>query len=202
MLEVHNLDFDYPDKSVLKNIQLSTGAGTLLHLRGENGSGKSTLLKILAGLLVPDHGQVLFYGKNIYEDRPTYQQQLCYVGHKPGISPWLTVAEHCRFDLYCSSLDKPLIDEVIANVGLQGMENRLCGLLSAGQRRRVGLLKLHCSEHPLWLLDEPLVSLDQTAIAMLTDCMARHLNRGGAIIMTSHQAITLSDIPYEEYILQ
>ncbi|GGI78801.1 cytochrome c biogenesis ATP-binding export protein CcmA [Legionella impletisoli] len=202
MLEVYNLDFDYPDKTVLRTIQFSVPAGSLLHLRGENGSGKSTLLKLLAGLLYPDQGQILYHEKDIHADRATYQQHICYVGHKPGISLGLTVAENCRFDLYYPSSTNKSIEALIANFGLQGMENKLCGLLSAGQRRRVGLIKLLFSRKALWLLDEPFVSLDQSAIFLLTDCLIQHLNQGGAIIMTSHQAIPLSGIPHQEYTLQ
>lgn len=200
MLEVSNLDFDYPDKQVLHRVEFTVNPGCILHLRGGNGAGKTTLLKLLAGILHPERGDIRYCGHTITEDIATYQQHICYVGHKTGVSQLLTVRENCRFELH---RDQSILsfDEMIKYFSLQGLEDVACNLLSVGQRRRVGLLRLLMSNAPLWLLDEPLVGLDKEAISLLIASLTKHQARGGQIVLTSHQNLPLGKENYQEYCL-
>jgi len=76
-----------------------------------------------------------------------------------------------------------------------------CFLLSAGQRRRVGLLQLLNSTASLWLLDEPLVALDQESMRVLGDVMLAHLTIGGSIVLTSHQPLPFKFSSFQELVL-
>lgn len=200
MLEVHNLDFDYPDKQVLHGVEFTVNSGCILHLRGGNGVGKTTLLKLLAGILRPEHGDIQYCGQSIMADMAAYQQHICYVGHKTGISQLLTVRENCRFELH---RDQSMLsfEEMITLFSLQGLEDVACNLLSVGQRRRVGLLRLLMSNAPLWLLDEPLVGLDTEAISLLIASISKHQTNGGQVVLTSHQNLPLKKEHYQEYCL-
>lgn len=197
MLDVTNLDFDYSEQSVLNGVEFHLNRGSLLHLRGANGAGKTTLLKLLAGLLRPTQGQISYHGQSIWDNLPVFQQSICYVGHKNGMSQLLTVREYCQYEF--AQMHK--FDEVINRFNLQGLEDVVCALLSVGQRRRVGLLRILMSNAPLWLLDEPLVGLDHQSITILVSCFAEHLDTGGQIILTSHQDIPLNDRAHQEYVL-
>lgn len=199
MLEVINLEFDYPDKRLLHNVHFSVDRGNLLHLRGANGTGKTTLLKCLAGLMTPSVGEIKYQGDSISRDLAAYQQTICYVGHKSGVSQFLTVREHCHFELKRNPGFKTC-DELLELFGLQDIANISCGLLSAGQRRRAGLLRLMMSPAPIWLLDEPLVALDDSSSTILMECFTEHLAKGGLIILTSHQTLPW-DSEYQEYAL-
>jgi heme exporter protein A len=77
----------------------------------------------------------------------------------------------------------------IERFGLSAYQHIPCGLLSAGQCRRVGLLRLLLSDAPLWILDEPLWALDHASIDLLMQSMQDHLDKGGMILLTSHQAL-------------
>jgi len=198
MLDVIHLDFDYPDKSLLQGIQFSVERGMLLHLRGANGAGKTTLLKLLAGLLQPTHGSISYCGNLIANDLATYQRQICYVGHKAGVSSLLTVEEQCRFELNSRGIS---CDEALQKLGLSAVKNTACGLLSMGQRRRVGLMRLLMSNAAIWLLDEPLVALDQDAVTFMANCLRAHLASGGIVMLTSHQSLPLDSEEYQEYLL-
>lgn len=200
MLDVIDLGFDYPDKPLLNNVQFSLGCGELLHLRGHNGAGKTTLLKLLAGLLLPARGEVCYQGCPIMNNLAEYQQSICYVGHKSGISQVLTVRENCQFELQRGKHSMPF-DMLIKRFSLESLEDVPCGLLSVGQRRRVSLLRLLMSNASLWLLDEPLVALDMDALALLMEFFTEHLDRGGQIILTSHQSLPLDGRDYQEYCL-
>ena len=190
MLEMINVDFDYADKPILNAVSFSLSRGCLLHLRGNNGAGKTTLLKLLAGLLHPTRGDIQYQGQSITKNRSTYQQHICYVGHKPGVSQVLTVREHCRFELHRAP-DSPSLDVLLRRFSLLDFGDVPCNLLSAGLLRRVGLLRLFMSNAPLWLLDEPLVALDQDALDMMMICIKEHLKNGGQIVLTSHQPLPL-----------
>ncbi len=209
MLDVINLDFDYQEQPLLKKVAFHLPSGGLIHLRGRNGAGKTTLLKLIAGLYHPHYGEIQFFGQNIDHDRAAYQRQVCFVGHKTGINPNLTLKENCFFDLHYPSTFLPgmkkdkfiSLEELAAIFKLEHHLNTPCGLLSAGQRRQAGLLRLWFSKVKLWLLDEPLVALDDKAIVRIMDKIAAHRKQGGSVILTSHQQLPLSSSDYEEYSL-
>ncbi|MDI1352819.1 MAG: ATP-binding cassette domain-containing protein, partial [bacterium] len=96
-------------------------------------------------------------------------------------------------------LKKPMIDDLLAHFNLTQLENQFCGLLSAGQKRQVGLLRLWMSNARLWLLDEPLVALDDIALAVIMDKIAIHRQQGGSVLLTSHQELPLNKSLYQEY---
>lgn len=199
MLEIKHLDFDYPDKPVLSAVNTVVKPGQLLHLQGLNGSGKTTLLKLLAGLLRPESGDICYKGQTIFNDLATYQQHIVYIGQKPGISLLLTVEENCLYGMH--PVSRSTVLSQIKQFGLEELENTPCGLLSTGQRRRVGLIKLNLSAAPIWLLDEPLVSLDQDSIQLLLTHMKRHLNNKGIIVIASHQTEPLQQLTHQVYSL-
>lgn len=201
MLQVTNLGFDYSQSPLLKQVDFNVPMGKLLHLRGKNGSGKTTLLKLIAGLFLPSEGGIYFQGKPIEQNKANYHRNLCYIGHKPGINHALTLRENCHFDLQRRRRQSIDWMQLMKALSLTGLEDTLCGRLSAGQRRRVALIRLCLSDAKLWLLDEPFVALDVSAIAILTQMLHQHLSSGGGVIMTSHQPIQLSPEMYLEYVL-
>lgn len=206
-LVVDNLSFDYPDynfdfckERLLNNINFNLEEGDVLHLLGNNGSGKTTLLKIISGLLHPHEGDIRYFNKSIFNHLSTYQENICYLGHKLGISLELTVWENCQFDLkylHCN-LD---IDDLLKRFSLFAQKNTACFLLSAGLRRRVALLRLLMSKAKIWLLDEPFVALDNDTIAILKEFLRAHVNDGGIVIYTSHQLLDLQLDRQREYLL-
>jgi heme exporter protein A len=200
MLKVSRLYFDYPAQSLLQDVQLTVNPGTLMHIRGSNGSGKTTLLKLLAGLLTPISGEILWNNDSITDNLSAYQHNLCYVGHKTGMSQLLTVKENCHYDVipHHSALSDT---ECIQTLGLASVNDVACGLLSVGQKRRVGLLRLLTSKAPLWLLDEPFVALDETALSTLMNIINNHIEQKGIIVLTSHQSLPSATKGVQEYCL-
>ncbi|QBR83870.1 cytochrome c biogenesis heme-transporting ATPase CcmA [Legionella israelensis] len=198
MLEVEGLEFEYCDMPLLKDVSFTVQPGDLLHLRGANGAGKTTLLRLLAGLFYPIKGEIRYRGKSIHPMLEQYQKNICLVGHKSGINPLLTVKENIYFDLKynpgCQSLNKWL-----SLMSLEPYAHQLCEQLSAGQKRRVSLLRLFFSTGAIWLLDEPLVALDVQGIDCLVNAIGQHRDRGGIVILTSHQMLPDKIGRYQEY---
>lgn len=199
MLQASLLAFEYPEKSVLQDVNFTVSAGEILHVRGRNGSGKTTLLKLLSGLLQPTSGFIYYNAQCITAIRYIYQQNLCFIGHKAGINPFLTTRENCYFDLHY--VDNCQLEKLLLRFSLERVADIQCGLLSAGQQRRVGLLRLLMSRARLWILDEPLTALDKNVIDSLMHCFGEHLQSGGQIILSSHQNLPEVFNNYQEYAL-
>ena len=199
IIQLVDLAFDYQEAPLLHDINFQLDAGDLLHIQGANGAGKTTLLKLLAGLHHPSHGAIKYKEKLIYDDLADYQHNLCFVGHKTGISPYLTIQENCYFDIHYQTNNN--LQEPIAAFKLDKHLNTLCGSLSAGQKRKVGLLRLWFSNAMLWLLDEPFVALDEQALTVLIDKIKQHREKGGVVILTSHQSLPIEPSTYRNYFL-
>ena len=200
MIDVDNITFDYQETPLIKNVSFSLPAGGLLHLRGANGTGKTTLIKLIAGLYQPANGEIRYLGKSIDKDLKMYQRSLCFIGHKSGINPYLSLKENCIFDIHYGA-HKERINQLASLFKLEHSLDIPCGLLSAGQQRKAGLIRLWMTDAALWLLDEPLVALDDVAINLVMAKIAEHQKKGGAVLLTSHQSLPLNNTDYEEYFL-
>lgn len=199
MLQLFELAFDYQELPLLHHITFQLDAGDLMHVQGANGAGKTTLLKLLAGLYHPSTGEIKYQGQSIHQNLAYYQRHLCYVGHKTGISPYLTIKENCCFDIHYQQQTELM--ELISIFKLEPFIDSPCGVLSSGQKRQVGLLRLWLADVPIWLLDEPFVALDERSLAILMSKIKNHREKGGMVILTSHQSIPLEKGTYKDYIL-
>lgn len=175
------------DRVLFDAVDVTLAAGELLHISGKNGAGKSSLLRILAGLAVPDEGEVLWRGEAL--PHSDFAQSLCFIGHLSGVQPQLTALENLEFWQAAFHLKPADPYAVLATLGLAGLEDIPCQMLSAGQQRRVSLARLWLTTATLWILDEPFTALDQSAIQLLQQRFKQHLELGGAIILTTHQAM-------------
>ena len=158
---------------VLEGLNFGIIAGQALILRGPNGSGKTTLLRTIAGLQPPAGGRL--------ECDP---DQIAYAAHSDGLKPTLTVTENLKF--WASIFGNKDITPAIEAFSLETLLQRPAGALSAGQKRRLGLARLMVTGRPLWILDEPTVSLDVDAVASFGNTVRAHLAGGGSAIMATH----------------
>ncbi|MFB9150262.1 heme ABC exporter ATP-binding protein CcmA [Roseovarius ramblicola] len=165
---------------VLDGVSLALGPGEALVLRGPNGIGKTTLLRAVAGLQPALAGQV--------EAAP---ESLVYAGHADGIKAALTVTENLAFWAQVFGTDD--ISTALETFRLAPLAHRQAGALSAGQKRRLGLARLLVTGRPVWLLDEPTVSLDVDAVAMFAGAVRGHLAAGGAALIATHIDLGLAE---------
>ncbi len=152
-------------------------------LRGPNGSGKSTLLRALAGM-IPADGQVTANGYDLGKDRDAVQEQIAYAGHLDAIKPQLTVAENLTF--WAKLFRGGSIETAIEQFALAEIWDRPAHTCSAGQKRRLGLARLVVSGRPLWLLDEPTLSLDVETTAKFANIITEHCKNGGMALIATH----------------
>ena len=143
---------------------------------------------------MPESGNVTWNGKPIENLGVEYHAQMAYVGHLDGIKLDLTVSENLSVfrSLGCPS-EMP-ISLALDTVKLSEFEDIPGRALSAGQRRRLALARLLVTENRLWILDEPFTAIDQEGISLFESLIARHIDQGGLVIMSSHHHVTLDDV--------
>jgi len=180
------------DRVLIEQLDFRVHAGELVQIAGKNGAGKSSLLRILAALVAPDDGSLYYRQQPLTAVASDYAANLCYIGHQSGIHEQLTALENLSFWRSASGIAKADDFALLAELGLAGLEDIPCRMLSAGQQRRVSLARLWFTRRQLWILDEPFTALDQTAIAMLQQHFAEHLQQGGAIVLTTHQNLSMA----------
>ncbi|MBV8520605.1 MAG: nitrate/sulfonate/bicarbonate ABC transporter ATP-binding protein [Acetobacteraceae bacterium] len=165
----------YPKESnleliVLENVNLSLRAGEMVALLGRSGSGKSTLLRIIAGLLKPTAGRVLWRGQPLQGPA----EGVAMVFQSFALFPWLTVCENVQLGLEAKGVPRAererRAEQGIDLIGLGGFENAYPRELSGGMRQRVGFARALVVHPDLLLMDEPFSALDVlTAETLRTD---------------------------------
>jgi heme exporter protein A len=181
LLSAQCLGIERSGRVLFSSLDLELRPGEIVRLRGANGAGKTTLLRILAGL-----------SRFGFEGEVQRSGPALYLGHLSAVKPLLTPRENLRWHP-CGERyeDDAAIEEALDSVGLYGYEDTPAGQLSAGQQRRVDLARLHLSQRPLWLLDEPFTAIDVQGVARLQTRFAQHAASGGAVLLTSHQSLDL-----------
>ncbi len=180
MLEAQGVSVAFSDHTVLDNATVTVGDGEIVALLGPSGSGKSTLLRVIAGLLVPDHGRVLLDGVDITA-LPTHRRNIGMVFQDDQLFPHRTVAQNIEFGPRMLGWDKARrsarVSELLDLVGLSAFAERRVTDLSGGEAKRVALVRTLASEPSVVLLDEPLTGLDRELHDQLADELARLLRR-------------------------
>jgi len=183
-LIVDNLTCVRGDREVFSRLSLKAQDGDAILLYGPNGAGKSSLLRMLAGLLPVTAGSIRWQDPAIALSPPP-----AYCGHRDPIKAWLTVGEH--LDFWCALHRGGRIDGAAEGFGLNRFLSVPCGLLSAGQKRRLSLARLMLTSASVWLLDEPTASLDSEGIAQLETLIADHRAAGGLVIAATHAEMAI-----------
>ncbi|QBF33247.1 heme ABC exporter ATP-binding protein CcmA [Thalassococcus sp. S3] len=173
MLRVTDLTISRGGIPVLQDVCLTLAENEALVLRGPNGIGKTTLLRTVAGLQPPVTGRI-----------EGAEDAIAYAGHSDGLKPTLTVEENLRF--WAQIFGTSNIDRALDAFDLQMLRDRPAGSLSAGQKRRLGLSRLLVTARPIWVLDEPTVSLDAHSVSLFADAIHMHRKEGGAALMATH----------------
>ena len=189
VLQAVGVTVDRGGVRLLQDVHLQLRSGDVALCTGPNGSGKTTLLRTVAGLQPPVSGAV-----------HVEPESLVYAGHADGIKATLTVTENLNF--WAQVFGRKDISPALKAFDLDPLAARAAGMLSAGQKRRLGLARLLVTGRPIWVLDEPTVSLDRDAVAMFARAVGVHLAGGGSALLATHielgleEAETLELAPY------
>lgn len=191
-LSVKNLAVDRGARRIVDGVSFAVEAGEALVLVGPNGAGKTTIIRTVAGLIGAAGGTIALEGGDAERDLPA---QAHYIGHLNALKPSLTVEENLRFwaaYLGGGAVDGAAIDAALVAFDLEPLAMIPAGYLSAGQKRRACLARLIVTARPLWLLDEPTVSLDAASVALLAKQVGQHVAGGGLVLAATHIPLGLA----------
>lgn len=178
------------ERAVFAGLSFALPAGAALLLTGANGAGKSTLLRILAGLLRPAEGKVLWHGADTAADPAGHAGRMRYLSHQDALKPTLTVTENLAF---FARLWGGEVAPALDALGLGPLADLPARVLSSGQKRRLALARLALAPAPLWLLDEPTTGLDAASVERLRPLLAAHRAGGGIVIAATHIPLPLDN---------
>jgi heme exporter protein A len=183
-LAAHGIACQRGGRLLFADLSFTLEPGQGLLVTGPNGAGKTSLLRLIAGLLP------LAAGSFESGDTSLPLPEHChYVGHANGIKSALTLQENVAFWVDFLGGGDADLDDALEMFGLAELKDLPAGLLSAGQKRKLALLRLFAAPRPIWLLDEPSVSLDAASVKVLDKAIAQHLKQGGIAVVASHTSL-------------
>lgn len=174
MINLKNVTLTYGGNVILKDLNLSVKNGEHIAIMGESGSGKTTILKLLAKQLSPTSGEVTVNSNRI-----------SYMFQEHRLLPWLTAAENVNLVLGDHPESLPEAIKWLKRVGLGDSIDKYPKELSGGMRQRVALARALAFNGDLFLLDEPLASLDEESANEMLNLIEQH-TAGKTVIFVTH----------------
>ena len=203
LLEVHSLGKSFPGVRALHHVYLSLEAGEVLSVIGENGAGKSTLMKILAGVQIPDEGEILMEGKAVQLPHVRAAQNLgiALIHQELNLASNLSVGANIflgREPLRAGLIDNQRIraeaGELLEHVGLKISSDTIVGELSIGRQQLVEIAKALSINARVLIMDEPTSSLSQQETGKLFEVVRDLRGRGISVIYISHRLSEVKEL--------
>lgn len=207
ILRTEGLVKAYRGRRVVDHVSIRIGEGEIIGLLGPNGAGKTTSFRMVAGMVTPDEGRVVFSGEDI-TNLPMHKRArrgLGYLSQEPSVFRKMTVLDNVRCvleargvarrertDMALALLEELQLTHIVASLGEQ---------LSGGERRRLEIARALATEPSLLLLDEPFAGVDPITIEEIQKILADLAGRGIAILITDHSVIETLRITSRAYII-
>lgn len=209
LLELNNIYYNPDGVKVLNGVSIKIEKGTVSAFLGTPGSGKSTALKMIAGILLPTQGKVLFNGKDIFDmnrkETLAYRKQTGFMFQDSAL--WANQDIYHNFLLplqthfpnYSESKKKERIEEVTKLVGYnKPLTIRPAGL-SIGEQKRVSFGRAIMCNPDVLFLDEPTESLDEDSVNIIHKVLHQFIDEGKTIVFVSHDAEFINDFRCDKY---
>src|SRR6266851_6358065 len=198
IIEARNLEKSFGQTPALRGASLGVRQGEIIAVMGPSGSGKSSLLHCLAGILVPEEGQVWFGGQRLDtlgDDRRSAlrRDRFGFVFQSGQLVPELTAEENVALPLLLSGTRRGPAMSAARNwfptLGLDGLESRRSGELSGGQAQRVALARGLVAEPEVLFADEPTGALDSMSGELVMNLLVSAVReQGTTVVLVTHDA--------------
>ncbi|MGD9347927.1 MAG: ABC transporter ATP-binding protein [Candidatus Aminicenantes bacterium] len=190
MLELKGITKKYHFFPALNDVSFTAKSTEILGYLGPNGAGKTTTIKILAGLLTPTEGQVIYKGQNIEKDLYGYKKNIGYVPEQSDIYPHMTAYEYLLLVGRLRHIKEKLLkDKIVAFMELLDLDDDMDSMISSyskGMIQKVLIVSALLHNPEILLLDEPLSGLDVTTSLIIKELLKKLARDGKIIIYSSH----------------
>ena len=189
MIIVKDLSVERLGKKIFENINLSLATGNIIILKGRNGSGKTTLLKTILNIIEPSFGSIYWKGKLLKKNLYDFYNHVTYISDKTSSLKKLTVKDNINIwnKIFLSNINNSQIETALKTLELENYLDHKVGTLSFGETKKLEFLRLIIENKKVWILDEPLSSLDEDSVELIKQTFEDHANKEGSIIFSSHQ---------------
>ena len=172
---------------IFSDVSISYNDGDIGIIMGPNGCGKTTLIRSICGIQGLDEGQVLLDKIDIKHHDNNYMDKIIYIGHKNSLNNDFSVYENLEYlSAFDSSSKINKINEAMKYFDIYKYRNYMASEISEGNKKKVSLARLLISQKKVWILDEPLSYLDDTAVNIFTNLVLNHQKKGGITIASTH----------------
>jgi lipopolysaccharide export system ATP-binding protein len=206
-LQAVDLRKSYRGRKVVDDVSLEIRQGEVVGLLGPNGAGKTTTFYILVGLARPDFGRVLLDGEDI-TDLPMYLRArggISYLPQEPSVFRKMTVEENLFAVLETLSLEpeqrRERVEELLAQMGLEGVRYSRAYVLSGGERRRLEIARSLVLSPSFVLLDEPFAGIDPLTVIDIQKIIADLSAAGIGVLVTDHNVRDTLAVTQRAYII-
>lgn len=176
--------------AAVSHVNLSLRPGELVGLLGPNGAGKSTTMKMLAGLMVPTSGRIVYGDLSMHQNPIDIKRYLGYLADEPMMIPQLTGWEYIHFvgGLYSLNADdiSQRADPLVRRFQLQDAIHRRCITYSHGMQQKLALVAQLVHDPHILLADEPTVGLDPASATIMQEVFREHCMSGHSILLSTH----------------
>ena len=189
MIIVKDLSVERLDKKIFENINLSLTPGNITILKGKNGSGKTTLLKTILNIIEPSFGSIYWKGKLLKKNLYDFYNHVTYIADTTSSLRKLTIEDNINIwkKFFISKINDAQIETALKTLKLDNYLNKKVGELSFGESKKLEFLRLVIESKNVWILDEPLSSLDEDSVELIKQTFEDHVAKEGSIIFSSHQ---------------
>jgi lipopolysaccharide export system ATP-binding protein len=207
ILQAADLTKAYRGRKVVDDVNLEIRQGEVVGLLGPNGAGKTTTFYILVGLARPDYGHVLLDAEDI-TDLPMYlraRSGISYLPQEPSVFRKLTVEENLIAVLETLAVTpeqrRDRVEELLAQMGLEGVRHSKAYVLSGGERRRLEIARSLVLSPSFVLLDEPFAGIDPLTVVDIQKIIADLSGAGIGVLVTDHNVRDTLAVTHRAYII-
>ena len=191
LVQAQDLSFERSGRIIFSSVNLYLEEKQIIFIKGKNGSGKTSLLRCLAGFTPITSGKILWYDNEVLPAFYSEEPLVAWLGHLDAIKGSLTVKDNLLFFAKIWSVKLNILNKCIKKLSFEKFMNFPASWLSAGEKRRLSLLRLSFCPAKVWILDEPSTFLDSDNRETLINIMNAHLKNKGAIVCATHDDLKI-----------
>ena len=193
LIETREASFERGGRQIASDISIKLYEGDIYFIKGKNGSGKTTFLRCLLGFVPIYSGKIIWFGEEVFPSINFNYPVVAWLGHLNALKSVFSVQENLNFYANIWRVSDEKVRNAIETLSFEEYLQFPVSWLSAGEKRRLSLIRLIFCPAKIWLLDEPSSFLDDFNKMKLENIMKNHISNGGSIVCSTHDSIEISN---------